>query len=52
VIATRLREGRTVVHVLADDRPGGSFEPVQATLEDVYFATLSQQRREQAAATA
>lgn len=50
VIATRLREGRTVVHVQADEHPGPGFEPVQATLEDVYFATLTAQRRQAAAA--
>lgn len=49
VIASRLREGRTVVHVRAEAAPGPGFEPVQVTLEDVYFATLSAQR--QAAAT-
>jgi ABC-type multidrug transport system ATPase subunit len=46
VIATRLREGRTLVHVLADDVPGPDFRAVEATLEDVYFATLSAQRRQ------
>ena len=36
--------GKTVVHVLADNRPEG-FEPVEGGLEDVYFSTLSQLRR-------
>ncbi|MEN9626928.1 MAG: Vitamin import ATP-binding protein BtuD [Pseudomonadota bacterium] len=45
VIATRLREGRTHVHVRADACPGPGFEPVTATLEDVYFATLAAQRQ-------
>lgn len=45
VIASRLREGRTVVHVRAEAAPGPGFEPVQVTLEDVYFATLSAQRQ-------
>jgi len=49
VISTRLREGHTVVHVVADEAPEAGFEPVQASLEDVYFATLSEQRREHAA---
>ena len=39
VISTRLVAGRTVVHVLSDDQPEG-FEPVQTSLEDVYFSTL------------
>jgi ABC-2 type transport system ATP-binding protein len=45
VISTRLREGRTEIHVLADQRPAPEFEPVDAELEDVYFATLASQRR-------
>jgi ABC-type multidrug transport system ATPase subunit len=45
VIATRLFGGRTVIHVLADQRPGESFEPMQGGLEDVYFSTLAVSRR-------
>jgi ABC-type multidrug transport system ATPase subunit len=45
VISTRLREGRTVVHVVADEAPEPGFESVEAGLEDVYFATLTAQRR-------
>ena len=52
VIATRLREGRTHVHVQADTCPGPGFEPVTATLEDVYFATLAAQRQAAVAAVA
>jgi ABC-type multidrug transport system ATPase subunit len=44
VISTRLFAGKTVIHVLADNRPGG-FEPVEGGLEDVYFSTLSSLRR-------
>ena len=40
VIATRLRGGRTAIRVLADVPPGPGFDPVEAGLEDVYFATL------------
>ena len=40
VISTRLFAGKTVIHVLADNRPDG-FEPVEGGLEDVYFSTLS-----------
>jgi ABC-type multidrug transport system ATPase subunit len=50
VIATRLREGRTVIHVVADSSPGVGFEPVAGNLEDVYFATLSAERRKGAPA--
>jgi ABC-2 type transport system ATP-binding protein len=52
VISTRLREGETVVHVVADHAPEAGFEPVEGGLEDVYFATLSSQRRASAAAVA
>jgi len=40
VISTRLFGGRTRVRVFADGRPDGSFEPVPADLEDVYFAAI------------
>ena len=39
VISTKLVAGQTVVHVFSADPPGG-FEPVAASLEDVYFSTL------------
>jgi ABC-2 type transport system ATP-binding protein len=45
LIATRLRAGRTQIHVLADAAPDPAFEPVTSNLEDVYFATLHRQRR-------
>jgi len=45
VIATRLFGGRTVIHVLADGRPGDGFEPMEGGLEDVYFSTLARTRR-------
>jgi hypothetical protein len=44
VISTRLFSGRTIIHVHADSRPMG-FDPVEAELEDVYFATLAETRR-------
>jgi ABC-2 type transport system ATP-binding protein len=49
VIATRLRGGRTVIRVLAEVPPGPAFSPVEAGLEDVYFATLLQHRAAAAA---
>ncbi len=49
VIAHRLRAGRTVIHVLADAPPEPGFEPVEASLEDLYFATLVETRRTAAA---
>ena len=47
VIATRLKAGRTVIRVLSDEPgrcPGDGFEPVEAGLEEVYFATLHRLR--------
>lgn len=40
VLSTRLSGGRTVAHVMSDERPGPGYEPVEADLKDVYFATL------------
>jgi ABC-2 type transport system ATP-binding protein len=40
VISTRLVAGKTVVHVFAEQAPDASFDPVPASLEDVYFSTL------------
>jgi ABC-type multidrug transport system ATPase subunit len=48
VISTRLLGGRTVIHVLANARPGEDFEAVQGGLEDVYFSTLAGSRRQAA----
>ncbi|HET9445237.1 MAG TPA: ABC transporter ATP-binding protein [Steroidobacteraceae bacterium] len=45
VIATRLYGGRTLIHVLCDNSPGDGFAPVEGSLEDVYFSTLSSVRR-------
>jgi ABC-type multidrug transport system ATPase subunit len=49
VISTRLRGGQTMVHVFADAPPEPGFEPVEAALEDLYFATLAASRREPSA---
>jgi hypothetical protein len=48
VISTRLVAGRNVVHVYSDERPHPTFEPVQASLEDVYFSTLQRAKAEAA----
>ena len=45
VISTRLAAGKTVIHVLADKKPGPGFEPAAGGLEDVYFSTLTASRR-------
>ena len=48
VISTKLVGGRTVVHVFHEEQPEG-FEPVTASLEDVYFTTLRHNTAEEAA---
>jgi hypothetical protein len=52
VISNRLRGGRTVIHVLADTAPEVGFEAVDGDLEDLYFATLTQARKADAALAA
>jgi ABC-2 type transport system ATP-binding protein len=49
VIATRLRAGRIVAHVIADAPPDDGFVPVDVGLEDVYFSTLHEERQSSAA---
>lgn len=41
VVSTRLRGGKTIIHVLADERPDSSFDVANPDLEDVYFIKLS-----------
>ncbi len=41
VISTRLLAGRTLVNVVSDAAPGDGFAPIDATLEDVYFAAIA-----------
>ena len=41
VISTRLLAGRTLVNVVGDGPPGEGFAPIEATLEDVYFAAIA-----------
>ena len=41
VISTRLLAGRTLVNVVGDCAPGDGFAPVEASLEDVYFAAIA-----------
>jgi ABC-2 type transport system ATP-binding protein len=45
VILTRLTGGQTMIHVVSDAHPGDGFAPVDAALEDLYFATLTNNRR-------
>ncbi len=46
VISTRLRGGETVIHVAANAAPEAEFEAVSSGLEDLYFATLAETRRD------
>jgi ABC-2 type transport system ATP-binding protein len=41
VISTHLKAGKTVIHVLSDNKPDTSFEAFEANLEDVYFAEIT-----------
>jgi ABC-2 type transport system ATP-binding protein len=43
VLSTHLTGGKTVIHVLADNRPEEGFDAISADLEDVYFGQLRQQ---------
>ena len=49
ILSTRLAGGRTLLHVLADARPGEGFEAVAPDLEDVYFGQLRTQATARAA---
>lgn len=49
ILSTRLAGGRTLLHVLADARPGEGFEAVAPDLEDVYFGQLRAQATARAA---
>jgi ABC-type multidrug transport system ATPase subunit len=40
LISMRLFGGETLIHVLSDQAPDASFEPVEPDLEDLYFATV------------
>ena len=40
VISTRLYAGQTQFHVIAPAQPGPGFAPVEASLEDAYFAAI------------
>jgi ABC-type multidrug transport system ATPase subunit len=53
VISSRLSAGQTVIHVADDTEPGDGFTNIEPDLEDVYFATLFETRRDtQASQTA
>jgi ABC-type multidrug transport system ATPase subunit len=41
VISVQIRSGRLNARIYADNDPGEGFEPVSATLEDVYFHQIS-----------
>jgi ABC-2 type transport system ATP-binding protein len=52
VISARLRGGRHEVRVVAEGDPGAGFAASEATLEDLYFATLSSERHAEPAPAA
>lgn len=41
VISHHIAEGKMLIHVLSDNKPDTGFEQVDATLEDVYFSTIT-----------
>ena len=41
VISTRLRAGKTLIHIFSESDPGNGFEAAPADLEDVYFSHIS-----------
>ena len=41
VISTKVVEGKIQVHIFSASQPENSFVPVNADLEDVYFATIT-----------
>ncbi|WP_417069654.1 ABC transporter ATP-binding protein [Niveibacterium terrae] len=45
VISSRLRGGETLINVVASASPEEGFRAVEPALEDLYFATLSHERR-------
>jgi ABC-type multidrug transport system ATPase subunit len=50
VISTRLVGGRTVIHTVSDAQPDPTFEPINASLEDVYFHYSKRDSHQQAEA--
>ncbi len=50
VISTRLRGGETLIHVAANSPPETGFEAVEGSLEDLYFATIADARKQSAIA--
>jgi ABC-2 type transport system ATP-binding protein len=40
-ISTKLMAGRSQLHVYSPERPGEQFQPVDPSLEDVYFTTMA-----------
>ncbi len=41
VISHYIHEGKIMMHVIADEKPEDGFEATDATLEDVYFSTIT-----------
>ncbi len=45
-ISSKLKAGRTILHIYSETHPDNGFEPVEPCLEDVYFHQLSQREAE------
>jgi ABC-2 type transport system ATP-binding protein len=52
VISTKLVAGRTVIHTVSDTQPDPTFEPINASLEDVYFHYIKHDSRQRQAEAA
>ena len=48
VISDRLIAGKPEIHVLSDTKPDGSFESVEADLEDVHFSHILSSTQQEA----
>jgi ABC-type multidrug transport system ATPase subunit len=40
VISSKLVAGKPIIHIIAEEDPGDGFKPVEADLEDVFFANI------------
>jgi ABC-type multidrug transport system ATPase subunit len=41
VISQHVSEGKMLIHVYSDEKPDNTFEAIEATLEDVYFSSIT-----------
>lgn len=51
VLSSRMLSGRTQIHVHGEQHPGDGFEPVEPSLQDVYFTAMHRLGREASVAS-